>query len=211
MKRTALAIAAALLLAAPLSALADNPPPSSITSTTSSNPTAANPEAFAGSVVSASSTSLTVNVIWSRKGSASGTETVGIDASTQIVYGKHQTSIDPGDLVRVIAANGTAKRIHVNCNCHFAAGTLDAISTSKLRVQVERTGPYDTVLKGNNVTFDIGSATLPNLSVGDKVAVVFSADGFFKDPSFDWQNATFTVLHLRVVHDKGESSTNQSP
>ncbi len=125
--------------------------------------------------------------------------TVGIDSSTKIVYGKHQSSIDPGDLVRVIAANGTARRIHVNCNCHFAAGTLDAISTSKLRVQVERTGPYDGVLKGNNVTFDVGGVSVPNLSIGDKVAVVFSATGFFKDPNFNWQNATFTVLHLRVA------------
>lgn len=93
------------------------------------------------------------------------------------------------------------------CHCHFAAGTLDAISTSKIRVQVERTGPFDTVLKGNEVWFDLGSASVPNLSVGDKVAVLFSASGRFKDPNFDWQTATFTVLRLHVVHDKGEAGT----
>ena len=186
------AVAATALLALPLSAQAAGTPKA---------------QWFAGAVTASSSSSVTVDVLWS-KGDLTGTQTVAIDSSTKIVYGKHQSSIDPGDLVRVVDANGTARRIHVNCNCHFAAGTLDAISTSKLRVQVERTGPYDGVLKGNNVTFDVGSATLPNLSIGDKVAIVFSANGFFKDPSFDWQNATFTVLHLRVVHDKGEAGTN---
>ena len=133
---------------------------------------------------------------------------IGIDSSTEIVYGKHQSSIDPGDLVRVVAVDTTAKRIHVNCNCHFAAGTLDAISTGQLRVAVKRTGPYDGVLKDHNVTFQIGSASLPNLSIGDRVAVVFSSTGFFRDPSFDPTTATFTVLRVRVVHDKGEAATN---
>jgi len=170
---------------------------------------------FAGSVGSASSSSVSVNVLWTGKHDAQldgTTVSVAIDSATQIHYGKGKTSIDPGDLVGVVATGTdasslTAQRINVRCNCHFAAGTLDAVSTSRLRVQVSRTGPYDGVLKGNDVTFQIGSATLPNLSVGDKVAIVFSSTGFFKDPSFNWQNATFTVLHLRVAHDKGETST----
>jgi hypothetical protein len=138
---------------------------------------------------------------------------VAIDSSTEIHYGKGKSSIEAGDLIGVIATGTdlsslTARRINVRCNCHFAAGTLDAISTSKLRLAVERTGPYDGVLKGNNVTFDVSGAQLPNLSIGDRVAVVFSATGFFKDPNFDWQNATFTITKLKVVHDKGEASTN---
>ena len=215
MRWKAFGIIAAAALAVPFAALADNHRPSlgggtTTTTTTTAAPTGtkhADAQWFAGSVTAVSSDSLSVDVFWSKTGQ-SGTVTVGIDSSTKVVFGKHQSSLDTGDLVRVVAANGTARRIHVNCNCHFAAGTLDAISTSKLRVQVERTGPYDGVLKGNNVTFDVGSATLPNLSIGDKVAVVFSANGFFKDPNFDWQNATFTVLHLRVAHDKGEAGTN---
>jgi hypothetical protein len=200
MKTRTFAAVAALALAAPLAAMADNGPPSSASSVSRS--------AFAGSVASVSSTSLTVDVIWSRKGTASSTETVAIDPSTKIVYGKGKSSIEDGDLVRVRAAGGIAKRIHVDCNCHFAAGTLDAISTTKLRVQVARTGPYDGVLKGNDVTFQIGGTSLPNLSIGDKVAVRFSATGFFKDPNFNWQNATFTIEKLRVAHDKGEAGTN---
>jgi len=203
MKTTFIAVGVALLLATALPALADNPP-----STTTSSKAGVDRAAFAGSVASASSTSLTVNVIWSRKGTASGTVTVAIDPSTKITYGKGKSSIETGDLVRVAEAGGTAKRIHVDCNCHFAAGTLGAITTSQIRVQVAKTGPYDTVLNGQDVTFDLGSASVPNLSVGDKVAVSFSASGFFKDPSFNWQNATFTVLRLRVAHDKGEAGTN---
>lgn len=200
MKTKAFAAVVALVLAAPLAALADNPPPSSIspTSTTPSSTGAAR-SAFAGAVASSSSTSLTVNVLWSRKGTTSGTVTVAIDPNTKIVYGKGKSSIENGDLVRVIAAGSTARRIHVDCNCHFAAGTLESLSGSQLKIHVERTGPYDGVLKGNDVTFQLGDlAAAPNLLADAKVAVVFSATGFFKDPSFDWQNATFSVLHLRL-------------
>lgn len=175
------AAAAAAFLALPLSAQAAGTPKA---------------QWFAGAVTASSSSSVTVDVLWST-GSLTGTQTVAIDSSTKIVYGKHQSSIDPGDLVRVVDANGTARRIHVNCNCHFAAGTVDSISSSALRVNVARTGPYDGVLKGNDVTFQIGSATLPTLAAGDKVAVVFSANGFFKDPSFNWQSTTFTIEHAR--------------
>jgi len=217
MRWKAFGIAAAVVLALPFAALADNPPPSTTTSTTTA-PTTSNrvhSHWFAGSVASASSGSISVNVLWTGKHDKDlngKTVSVAIDSSTQIDYGKGKSSIEQGDLVGVVATGNpnslTASRIHVRCNCHFAAGTLDAISTSKLRVNVQRTGPYDGVLKGNEVTFDVGGATLPNLSIGDKVAIVFSASGFFRDPNFDWQHATFTVLKLRVVHDKGESSTN---
>ena len=196
MRWKSFAVAAAAVLAVPLSAQAAGTP---------------NAHWFAGSVASAGSGSVSVNVLWTGKHDTQlkgTTVTVGIDSSTEIVYGKHQSSIDPGDLVRVVAVDTTAKRIHVNCNCHFAAGTLDAISTSQLRVAVKRTGPYDGVLKDHNVTFQIGSASLPNLSIGDRVAVVFSSTGFFRDPSFDPTTATFTVLRVRVVHDKGEAATN---
>jgi hypothetical protein len=181
MRWKSFAVALAVLFAVPLSAQA-----------------AGNPKAqwFAGAVTASSPSSLTVDVLWS-KGSLSGTQTVAIGSATKIVYGKHQTSIDPGDLVRVVDANGTARRIHVNCNCHFAAGTVASISAGTLSVNVTRSGPYDTVLKGNDVTFQIGSATLPSLTAGAKVAVRFSATGFFKDPSFNWQTATFTIEHAR--------------
>ena len=171
----------AALLAAPLTASA------------STRPTV---QAFAGVVTAASSTSISVDVLWSRKGNASGTVTVAIDPSTTIVYGKGKSSIADGDLVRVRAGGGIAKRIHVDCNCHFAAGTVSSTSTGSFAVQVERSGPYDTVLKGNTVTFQLGGATAP--AVGQKVAVRFSATGFFKDPSFDWQTATFTVEKIRA-------------
>jgi Domain of unknown function (DUF5666) len=218
MRWKAFGIAVAVVLALPFAALADNPPPSTTTSTTTAPTTSNRAHAhwFAGSVASASSGSISVNVLWTGKHDKDlngKTVSVAIDSSTQIDYGKGKSSIEQGDLVGVVATGTspnslTANRIHVRCNCHFAAGTLDAISTSRLRVNVERTGPYDGVLKGNEVTFDVGGATLPNLSIGDKVAIVFSASGFFRDPNFDWQTATFTVLHLRVVHDKGEAGTN---
>ena len=221
MKWKAFGIVAAAALAIPFAALADNSPPgggSSTTTTTSSPPKAAHAGAhwFAGAVTSAGSGSITVDVLMTGKHDTQldGTSvSVAIDSSTQIHYGKGKSSIDAGDLVGVSATSTDAsaliaRRINVRCNCHFAAGTLDAISTSKLRVEVAKTGPYDKVLNGNNVTFDVGGASLPNLSIGDKVAIVFSATGFFKDPNFNWQNATFTVLHLRVAHDKGEAGTN---
>jgi hypothetical protein len=175
-----IAVAAAALFAVPLSAQAAGTPKA---------------QWFAGAVTASSPSSITVDVLWS-KGSLSGTQTVAIDSSTKIVYGKGKSSIEDGDLVRVVDANGTARRIHVNCNCHFAAGTVDAVSAGQIRVNVTRSGPYDTVLKGNDVTFQLGGATAPQ--VGDTVGIGFSATGFFKDPSFDWQTATFTINRLRV-------------
>jgi hypothetical protein len=176
-----------------------------LTAVAATGPGAQHAHWFAGSVGSASSSSVSVNVLWTGKHDKEldgKTVSVAIDSSTQIHYGKGKSSIDPGDLVGVIAtgtgvSSFTAQRINVRCNCHFAAGTVDAVSASTLRVNVTRSGPYDTVLKGNDVTFQIGSATLPSLSAGDKVAVVFSSTGFFKDPSFNWQTATFTIEHAR--------------
>ena len=175
---------------------------------------------FAGSVTSASSSSVTVDVLWTGKGDTQldGRQvTVAISSDTQIVYGKGQTSIDPGDLVRIHAAAAdaaltslTAKKIHVDCNCHWIGGTLTAISPGLIRVNVARTGPYDKVLKGNEVKVNLDSSTmyvagkdrhqisLSDLSLGDKVGVVFAASGFFKDPNFDWQNATFTAKRVHL-------------
>ena len=224
MKTKSFGVAAVVLLAAaalPFAALADNEPPSTITPTTTTPAKAARPhgEFFAGSVVSAGSGSVSVNVLVTGphdtqlKGE---TLNVGIDSSTQIVYGKGKSSIAAGDLVRVhalAAANGslTAKRIHVDCNCHFAAGTLGSVGSSSFAVNVARTGPYDTVLKGNAVTFQVNGSTvfvqgknqaagtLSALKSGEKVAVIFASSGFFKDPGFNWQTATFTASHVRYA------------
>lgn len=174
---------------------------------------------FAGSVASASSSSVSVNVLWTgpHDGQLKGqTVAVALDSSTQIVYGKGQTSIDPGDLVAVKAtatdstlASLTAVKLRVACNCHWLGGTIGSIGTSSLTVQVAKTGPFDTVLKDQTVTLQLNGSTqyvkgkdktpisLSDLKVGDKVGVVFGADGFFKDPSFDPSKATFTA---KLVH-----------
>ena len=196
---------------------------------------------LAGSVTTASSTSVGVDVLWTGpkdvqlKGQ---TVTVALDASTKIVYGKGQSSIDPGDLVRVLATSGdstlstlTAKRIHVDCNCHWIGGTITSIG-STLVVHAARTGPYDGVLKGHDVTLQLNGSTtyiegrnktpitLSNLKDGDKVGVVFSASGFFKDPSFDPRTATFTALRVHywpgnatpsVSSDAGAAAGTTSP
>jgi hypothetical protein len=240
MKWKAFGIAAAAVLAAaavPLAALADNEPPSTIqtTTTTTTAPPAstaarAHVIGFAGSVSSASSSSVTVDVLKTgpHDTQLNGTSvTVAIDSSTKIVYGKGQTSIEPGDLigVRAVAADATlasltAKEIHVNCNCHFAAGTLGSVGSSSFAVNVSRTGPYDTVLNGNAVTFQVNGSTvfvqgkdkaagaISDLKTGEKVAVIFTAPGFFKDPSFNWQTATFTATHVRYAGDLQPAATN---
>jgi Domain of unknown function (DUF5666) len=167
-----------------------------------------NIEAFGGSVASATSTSLTVDVIWpGRRGTTaptSSTVTVAIDSSTKVSYGKTKSSIEPGDLVGVVATGSdgalTARRIRVTCNCHFVAGTVGTVSSSSLQVLVTRTGPVDTVLNGKTVTIALNSSTQyknsSTLTSGEKVRVVFSASGFFKDPSFDPETATFTALRV---------------
>jgi hypothetical protein len=161
-------------------------------------------EAFAGSVTSASSGSVTLDVLVTGKHDTQlkGTSvTVAIDSATKIIYGRGQTSIDAGDLVRVRAtASGstqTAKRIHVNCNCHFAAGTVSSVSTGSFVLHVLRTGPFDRVLRGNDVTIQTPTA-VSGLAAGAKVGLTFSATGFFRDPTFDWTKATFTAKQVRI-------------
>lgn len=186
------------------------------------NPTAKARGLFlAGSVVSADSGQVTVDVMWTGKNDTQldGKQVgVAISSATKIVYGKGQTSIDRGDLVRIHAAAAdaaatrlTAREIRVACNCHWVGGKLTAISPGLIRVKVSKTGPYDKVLDGNEVKIGLDSSTqyvegkdkhhinLSDLSLGDTVGVVFSASGFFKDPNFNWQNATFTakLVHLR--------------
>jgi len=209
--------AAALVAVAALAsaALADNPPPSSISPTTTTTtpsggngPIRASIVAFAGSVASASSSSLTVDVLWQRRGTTGSLqETVALDSSTKIAYGKGKSSIDPGDLVGVVATgqNGslTARRVRVTCNCHIVAGTVSSASSSSVQVAVTRTGPFDTVLKGTTVTIGLNGSTQyaggsSTLTSGEKIAVIFSASGFFKDPSFDPSTATFTALGVRT-------------
>ncbi len=229
MRWKAFGIAAAVILSAallPLAALADNPPG---TTTTTQRPARQHAIYYAGAVTSANSGSLTVDVLLTGKHDQQldGKQvTASITSSTQIVFGRGQSSIDPGDLVevRAIAADAslsslTAARIHVNCNCHWVGGTLTAISPGMIRVKVAKTGPYDTVLNGNEVKFDIDSSTqfvegrdkhhitISDLSIGDKVGVVFSANGFFRDPNFNWHDATFTAKLVHLHRDKGEAST----
>ncbi|MBV8480565.1 MAG: hypothetical protein JOY72_09700 [Actinobacteria bacterium] len=248
MRWKAFGIAAAALLAAaalPLVALADNntPPPSTpptsttTTTTTTTSPTSPNraPHAiwFAGAVVSAGSGSMTVDVMVTGKHDTQldGKQVaVGIDSSTQIDYGKGKSSIDPGDLVGVQAtpsdatlATLTATTIHVRCNCHFAAGTLGSVGSSSFAVDVSKTGPYDTVLNGNAVTFQVNGSTvfvqgkdstsgsISDLKSGEKVAVIFAASGFFKDPNFNWQTATFTASHVRYQGDLQPAPVNPNP
>ena len=163
---------------------------------------------FAGSVTATSTDSVSVDVLWTGKHDtqlAGKTVSVAVDSSTQVVYGKTKSSIAPGDLVRVRAtaddttlASLTAKRIHVNCNCHFVGGTVASIRDGSFSILVARTGPYDTVLKGKLVTIQNGSASLTGLTVNGRVGVIFAASGFFRDPAFDVSTATFTAKKVRV-------------
>ena len=73
---------------------------------------------------------------------------------------------------------------------------------------VARTGPYDTVLKGRNVTINVNGSTaylkakdktqiaFSDLQVGAGVGVVFGANGFFKAPGFDPEQAAFTAKRV---------------
>src|SRR5579862_8761256 len=61
---------------------------------------------FAGAVTSASSSSVTLDVLWTGKKDTqlNGQQVaVGIASGTKITYGKGQSSIDPGDLIGVRA------------------------------------------------------------------------------------------------------------
>ena len=99
----------------------------------------------------------------------------------------------------------TATHVRVWCNCHWVGGTIASVGSSSISVQVDRTGPYDTVLKGTSVTIQVNGSTgyiqgkdktpitLADLKVGDGVGVVFGANGFFKAPGFNPETATFTA------------------
>ena len=180
---------------------------------------------FAGSVTAVGAASLSVNVLWTgpKDGQLNGQAvTIAVNADTQIVNGKDHSAaqlsdIKPGDLVglRAVSTDSTltsltATHIRIWCNCHWIGGTISAVGTSSFNVQVVRSGPYDTVLKSNDVTIQVNGATvyikgkdktpitLSDLKVGDRVGVVFAADGFFKAPGFDPSKATFTA---KRVHD----------
>jgi hypothetical protein len=180
---------------------------------------------FAGSVSAVGSSSLTVGVLWTgpHDGSLNGqTLTVGVPTNTRINQGPHGrpialAQIVPNDLVAIqasgtSAASLTASRIHVYCNCHWIGGTISSLGTggTSFNVQVSRTGPYDTVLGGHDVTLQVNDDTVylrgsrrhrigfGDLQVGDGVGVVFAANGFFKAPGFDPTTATFTAERVHV-------------
>jgi hypothetical protein len=223
MRRFTLIAATAIVFAMlPLGAVAAPPGGSGSAPGTNAKP---HTHWFAGSVSAVGSSSLTVNVLWTGthddqlKGQ---TVTLAVDANTEIVSGKDKTPIQlsdvkSGDLVGLLAtatdktlSSLTATRIHVRCNCHWIGGTIGAVGSSSITVHVARTGPYDTVLNGKDVTLQVNSSTtyikgkdktpitLSDLKVGDGVGIVFGASGFFKDPSFDPETATFTAKRVHV-------------
>jgi hypothetical protein len=178
---------------------------------------------FAGSVSGVGSDTLTVGVLWTgpNDGSLNGqTLTLNVVTRTRISRGPHRVPIalgqvQNGDLVAVRAlgddpSNLTAVMIHVNCDCHWVGGTISAVGTDSITVQVSRTGPYDTVLNGMNVPIQVNANTvylrgrhrvrigLGDLTTGEGVGVVFSANGFFKAPGFDPSTATFTAARVHV-------------
>ena len=216
-KLTAIAAAVVAFAILPLGALAAQPGGGSTTAAK------AHVHWFAGSVASVGGDSLTVNVLWTgpKDGQLNGTTvTVGVTGSTTIVNGKTKAAaqlgdIVPGDLVslRATAADATlasltATHIRIWCNCHWIGGTISSIGSSSFTVQVARTGPYDTVLKGRNVTINVNGSTaylkgkdktqiaFSDLQVGAGVGVVFAANGFFKAPGFDPETATFTAKRV---------------
>jgi hypothetical protein len=179
---------------------------------------------FAGAVTAVGSDSLTIDVLWTGKHDTqllNTSVTVAVDGSTALTSGKAHTGIalgdvKPGDLVGVgVTSAGsdltqlTAVRVHVGCNCHWIGGTLSSVGSSSVVVQVAKTGPFDTVLKGQAVTLQLNGSTLyvqgkaktpislGDLKTGDRVGVVFGASGFFKAPGFDASTATFTAKRIR--------------
>ena len=129
------------------------------------------------------------------------------------------SDIQTGDLVAVVASGSgsdltslTATKIHVYCNCHWVGGTVSAIGSSSVTIQVKKTGPYDTVLSGQAVPINVDSNTVfvagsdkhtiqfsgPEGRTGRR-HVVFSADGFFKAPGFDPSKANFTAKRVQDV------------
>lgn len=233
-KFTLIAAAAIVFAILPLAAVAA--PPGGGSGSSNAKP---HTHWLAGSVSAVGADSLTVGVLWTGKhdGQLNGQSvTIAVDASTEIVSGKDKTpvtlaSIKPGDLVGLLASSAdktltslTATRIHVYCNCHWIGGTISAIGTSSISVQVARTGPYDTVLNGKAVTLQVNGSTtyirgrakteigFSNLKVGDGVGVIFAASGFFKAPGFDPSTATFTAkrVHLWEKKDVPPATTDSS-
>ncbi|HVM56724.1 MAG TPA: hypothetical protein VMT74_04605 [Gaiellaceae bacterium] len=178
---------------------------------------------FAGSVTTVGSDSLGVDVLWTgpKDGQLNGTTvSVALNGDTQIVEGKDHSAaslsdIVPGDLVslRATAADATlssltATHIRIWCNCHWVGGTINGVGSSSISVHVDRTGPYDTVMKGTDVTIQVNGSTtyikgkdktpisLSDLQVGAGIGIVFGANGFFKAPGFDPEKATFTASRV---------------
>ena len=180
---------------------------------------------FAGSVSVVGVNTLTVGVTWTgpHDGSLNGqTLMVAVPTGTRISEGPHRTpialaQIQPNDLVSLDAVGDSptalsATRIHVSCNCHWIGGTISGIPAAggSFTVQVSRTGPFDTVLKGQNVTIQVNGDTVylrgahrarigfSDLKVGQGVGIVFGANGFFKSPGFDPSTATFSAKRVHV-------------
>ena len=217
-KYTVIAAAAFVFAILPLGAVAAPPGGSG-----SQAPTKPRTHWFAGSVTTVGSDSLGLDVLWTgpKDGQLNGQDvTVSVTSDTQIVNGKDHSpaqlsDIKPGDLVslRATAADATlasltATHIRIWCNCHWIGGTIGSVGASSISVQVDRTGPYDTVLKGKDVTVQVNGSTtvlkgkdktpisLSDLQVGAGVGVVFGANGFFKAPGFDPEKATFTASRV---------------
>jgi hypothetical protein len=194
------------------------------TFTTQSSTTLPAHQWFAGTVGAVGSDTLTVGVSWTgpHDGSLNGqTVTVAVPQNTRI-DGPHGVpialaQIQQNDLVALrtegTSPSGlTALRIHVYCNCHWVGGTISAIdpSTGTFSVQVHNTGPYDTVLKGQDITLQTNNDTVylrgrhgrrigfGDLALNEGVGVVFSANGFFQAPGFNWSTATFTAARVHV-------------
>src|SRR4051794_11528636 len=183
--------------------------PATTTTTTSTTTTPAPRHWFAGTVTAVGSNTLTLGVLWAgpNDGSLNGqTVTVNVPVETRINRGHEGpialAAIQVGDLAAIRAAGTsasalTAHRIHVFCNCHWIGGTIAAVGTSSISVNVKRTGPFDTVLDNTTVTVGVDNLTvylhgrrhrrlgLGDLKTGQGVGVVFSANGFFKAPGFD--------------------------
>lgn len=180
---------------------------------------------FAGSVTAVGSESVSLNVLWTgpKDGQLNGKPvTVAVNSDTQIVDGKSHSparlaDIRAGDLIglRTTATDATlatltATHIRIWCNCHWVGGTINAIGSGSVSVQVLRSGPYDTVLRGKSVTIQVADSThyirgksrtqigFSDLKVGDGVGMIFAANGFFRAPGFDPSTATFTAKQVHV-------------
>jgi hypothetical protein len=165
-------------------------------------PAKAHASSFAGAVTAVGSGSLTIHVDRAGKRATDlvgHTITVSVPAGTPITLGKDKTSISLGDIqvgwrARVAAvqdASGTwtAKRVHAGRGDHWFAGTLTAVGSSSITVDVEKTGHHDTQLLGQTLVVPVDSATqyvlgkdktpitLHDLTVGDRVGVVVHSPG----------------------------------